>query len=177
MPKPRYMPDTTMRSIPWADWGTTAPIRNCAQNNPNSAIASLVETILDRCPDVRILATSREALALPGEVQLLVTPLPVTEPDAPPEEVRKVASVRLFLDRARAVRPDLGDDDESLGAVSIICRRLDGIPLAIELAAARINVLSPEQIAARLDDRFQLLDGGDRFGLPKYRTLRARSSP
>src|SRR3954453_5871472 len=136
-------------------------------------IASLVEAVLDRCPDVRIIATSREALAVPGEVQLLVSPLPVPEPGAPLDEVRDVASVRLFLDRALAVRPDLRVDDAAFEAVAAIARRLDGIPLAIELPAARVRSLSFADLAERVSDRFAILTSGSRTAEARQQTLRA----
>ncbi|WP_406285735.1 AfsR/SARP family transcriptional regulator [Streptomyces sp. NBC_00209] len=128
------------------------------------AAAALAETLLTRCPQLRILATSREPLAVPGESVRPVGPLP-----ADPAH-------RLFTERARAVRPGF---DPSQGpahdadAVAEICRRLDGLPLAIELAAARLRLLGPRQIADRLDDRFRLLTGGSRTVLPRQQTLRA----
>ncbi|MFC8227767.1 ATP-binding protein [Streptomyces sp. NPDC057287] len=128
------------------------------------AAAALAETLLRHCPRLRILATSREPLGVPGEAVRPVGPLP---PDP---------AHRLFAERARAVRPDFGagaeagDDPQ---AVEEICRRLDGLPLAIELAAARLRLLTPRQIADRLDDRFRLLTSGSRTVLPRQQTLRA----
>ena len=110
-------------------------------------VAGLVQAILERCPLVRILATSREALAVPGEVQLAVAPLPVPSEDTPSERSRMFPAARLFLDRAAAVRPDLTPDGPALDAVAVICRRLDGIPLALELAAARLAGLQPLELA------------------------------
>ncbi|WP_030615649.1 ATP-binding protein [Streptomyces fulvoviolaceus] len=125
------------------------------------AAADLAETLLTRCPGLTILATSREPLGVPGE---LVRPV---EPLLPAQ------AHRLFAERAAAVRPDtdtvLGDKE----AVAEICRRLDGLPLAIELAAARLRLLTPRQIADRLDDRFRLLTAGSRTVLPRQQTLRA----
>ncbi|MEU7557197.1 BTAD domain-containing putative transcriptional regulator [Streptomyces eurythermus] len=125
------------------------------------AAAALAETLLTRCPGLTILATSREPLGVPGESVRPVEPLV-------PEQAH-----RLFAERARAVRPDadavLGDTE----AVAEICRRLDGLPLAIELAAARLRLLTPRQIADRLDDRFRLLTSGSRTALPRQQTLRA----
>ncbi|MGW4232947.1 ATP-binding protein [Streptomyces sp. NPDC004980] len=129
------------------------------------AAAALAETLLTRCPGLRVLATSREPLGVPGEAVRPVGPLP-------PHPAH-----RLFAERARAVRPDF--DPEATGAadtpraVAEICRRLDGLPLAIELAAARLRVLTPRQIADRLDDRFRLLTHGSRTVLPRQQTLRA----
>ncbi|WP_440553472.1 ATP-binding protein [Streptomyces sp. SCPE 10] len=123
------------------------------------AAAALAETLLTHCPGLTILATSREPLGVPGESVRPVEPLA-------PEQAH-----RLFTERAKAVRPDgvLGDT----AAVAEICRRLDGLPLAIELAAARLRMLTPRQIADRLDDRFRLLTSGSRTVLPRQQTLRA----
>src|SRR5688572_27724109 len=123
------------------------------------ACASLAESILRRCEGVSMLATTREALGIPGEQTWLVPPL--AEPDA----------MQLFAERARAVSPSFALTDENTPAVSRICLRLDGIPLAIELAAARVKVLSVEQIAARLIDAFRLLSSGSRT-MPRHRTIR-----
>ncbi|WP_229925962.1 BTAD domain-containing putative transcriptional regulator, partial [Streptomyces longispororuber] len=124
------------------------------------AAARLADRLLAHCPGLTVLATSREPLGVPGEVLRPVDPLP--EPFA----------LRLLADRGRAARPDfrVGDDPE---AVAEICRRLDGLPLAIELAAARLRMLTPRQIADRLDDRFRLLTSGARTVLPRQQTLRA----
>ena len=135
--------------------------------------AGLVQAILERCPRVRILATSREALAVPGEVQLPVGPLPVPAEDTPPERVAEFPSARLFLDRAVAVRPDLTADGPVFDAVAVICRRLDGIPLALELAAARPAGLHPIDLADRLQDRFAVLTSGDRTAEARQQTLRS----
>ncbi|MFG1672543.1 BTAD domain-containing putative transcriptional regulator [Streptomyces sp. Y7] len=128
------------------------------------ATATLAETLLTRCPDLTILATSREPLGVPGESVRPVEPLL-------PDQAR-----RLFADRAAAVRPDAATaprDAREQEAVAEICRRLDGLPLAIELAAARLRLLTPRQIADRLDDRFRLLTSGSRTVLPRQQTLRA----
>src|SRR3989442_1204740 len=119
------------------------------------ACAEVAETLLKGCPSVRILATSREALGVPGEQAWLVPPLSLPAGDTAAEVLSSEAG-RLFLERARAVLPAFSLDDASAPAVAQICRRLDGIPLAIELAAARVGVLAPQQIAARLADFFQL---------------------
>ncbi|MFE5909859.1 ATP-binding protein [Streptomyces wedmorensis] len=124
------------------------------------AAAALAETLLTHCPQLRILATSREPLGVPGESVRPVEPLP---PDP---------AHRLFAERARAVRPSF-DPARDGGVVDEICRRLDGLPLAIELAAARLRLLTPRQIADRLDDRFRLLTSGSRTVLPRQQTLRA----
>ncbi|MFF5898427.1 ATP-binding protein [Streptomyces argenteolus] len=129
-----------------------------------AAAATLAETLLTHCPRLRVLATSREPLGVPGEAVRPVHPLP-----ADPAH-------RLFAERAHAVRPDFDPDAvaaDHAEAVAEICRRLDGLPLAIELAAARLRLLTPRQIADRLDDRFRLLSSGSRTVLPRQQTLRA----
>ncbi|WP_447037042.1 AfsR/SARP family transcriptional regulator [Streptomyces sp. DSM 118878] len=124
------------------------------------AAAHLADELLTRCPDLRILATSREPLGVPGESLRPVEPLP--EPVA----------LRLLAERGAAARPGFTVDDDP-DAAAEICRRLDGLPLAIELAAARLRMLTPRQIADRLDDRFRLLTSGARTVLPRQQTLRA----
>jgi predicted ATPase/DNA-binding SARP family transcriptional activator len=136
-------------------------------------VASLAEAILSRCAEVQIIATSREALAVPGEVQLPVAPLPVPEPGTPPGGIAAFASAELFLDRARAATPGLILDTQTLAAVGVICHRLDGIPLALELAAARLASLSPAELADRVRDRFALLTSGSRTADARQQTLRA----
>ncbi|AGP56123.1 AfsR/SARP family transcriptional regulator [Streptomyces rapamycinicus] len=125
--------------------------------------ARLTETLLAHCPGVTVLATSREPLGVPGETIRPVEPLP----PAPAHQ--------LFAERAATVRPgfDPAADPGTAAAVAEICRRLDGLPLAIELAAARLRLLTPRQIADRLDDRFRLLTSGSRTALPRQQTLRA----
>ncbi|MDE2504266.1 MAG: tetratricopeptide repeat protein, partial [Burkholderiales bacterium] len=123
--------------------------------------AALGARLLAACPRLQVLATSRQALGCPGEYTLGVPPL------AAPE------SLRLFAERARAVRPGFEIDAAAAPVVAQICARLDGIPLAIELAAARMRSLAPAQIAARLDDAFKLLTSGHRTLLPRQQTLRA----
>jgi predicted ATPase/DNA-binding SARP family transcriptional activator len=125
-----------------------------------AAAARLVAELLARCPELTVLATSREPLGVPGEVLRPVEPL--EEPYA----------LRLFADRGAAARPGFRVDDDP-EACAEICRRLDGLPLAIELAAARLRMLTPRQIADRLDDRFRLLTSGSRTVLPRQQTLRA----
>ncbi len=138
------------------------------------ASARLCETLLRACPELRILANSREVLGVAGETAFLVPPLSVPAGKEPaPQEVLESDAGRLFAERASAVRPGFAVTAANAAAISQVCRRLDGIPLAIELAAARIHLLSAEQIAARLDDRFRLLTGGSRTALPRHRTLQA----
>ena len=160
------------------------------------ACAMLAHALLRACPGLRILATSRQTLGIVGETILPVPSLSLSPSfDRPrleavghsevcavvggqptPERIQFSAepeAVQLFLERARAAMPAFRLTDRKLASVLKICRHLDGIPLAIELAAARVPVLSLEQIAARLSDRFRLLTGGSRAALPRYRTLRA----
>jgi predicted ATPase/tetratricopeptide (TPR) repeat protein len=137
--------------------------------------AVLSRRVLSSSPGVRLLATSREPLRVAGETVWEVAPLPVA-----PANVGLVAgdprdgeAIRLFADRAAACRPGFTVGPENIDAVASLCRSLDGLPLAIELAAARVRVLSVEQITARLDDRFALLANGDRAALPRQQTLSA----
>jgi predicted ATPase/DNA-binding SARP family transcriptional activator len=126
-----------------------------------NACAGVAESLLRACPRLTVLATSREALGVASETAWLVPPLGTGE------------ATELFVERAQATMPAFTMTESNGSAVNEICRRLDGIPLAIELAAARVRVLSPEQIALRLDDAFRLLSAGSRTALPRHRTLRA----
>jgi predicted ATPase/DNA-binding SARP family transcriptional activator/tetratricopeptide (TPR) repeat protein len=137
------------------------------------ASARLAEHLLGQCPDLRVLATSREPLGIIGEVVLAVPPLGQPVADAPSAIALEYPAVRLFADRAAAAQPDFSVDDTTVATVIDIVRRLDGLPLAIELAAARLRTLPLAEIAARLSDRFRLLTGGSRTALPRHRTLRA----
>ncbi|MGH3417511.1 MAG: ATP-binding protein, partial [Actinocrinis sp.] len=137
------------------------------------AAADLAALILDRCPQVTILTTSREPLAVPGEVRLPVDPLPVPPLEAESRRLGEYAAMQLLVERGRAVRPDLAVDGADGEALAEICRRLDGSPLALELAAGRFSLLTPRQVADRLDDRFRLLNAGARTVLPRQQTLRA----
>ncbi|RKE17707.1 BTAD domain-containing putative transcriptional regulator [Streptomyces sp. TLI_171] len=138
-------------------------------------VAELVALLLARAPQLRVLATGREPLGITGERLCPVPslPLPAHDRGLGPAEALEHAAVRLFADRAAAVRPGFRLDGSTTALVVGICRELDGIPLAIELAAARTRSLTLHQIAARLGDRFRLLGGGDRSALPRHRTLRA----
>lgn len=136
-------------------------------------VAALVDTLLARCPSLRVLTTSREPLGIAGESLCVLRSLDLPEPDCTSEEARQHESVQLFADRAAAVRGDFVVDASTVADVVEIVRRLDGLPLAIELAAARLRVLPVSEIAARLSDRFTLLTGGSRTALPRHRTLRA----
>jgi predicted ATPase/class 3 adenylate cyclase len=140
-----------------------------------SACANLAEDVLRSCPNVKILATSREGLGVPGERTYRVPPLSAADPRQLPglEELRELEAVSLFADRARFSQPDFAVTPANALAVAQVCHRLDGIPLAIELAAARVKALPVEKLAERLDDRFRLLTGGSRTALPRQQTLRA----
>jgi predicted ATPase len=127
-------------------------------------VAALIDSWLRACPDVHVLATSREGLAVPGEVLWRVPSLRVDD-DA--------AAVELFADRARLVQPGFAVDDDNIAAIADLCARLDGIPLAIELATARLKMFSLDQIAEHLGDRFRLLTGGSRVAVERQRTLKA----
>jgi predicted ATPase/DNA-binding SARP family transcriptional activator len=139
------------------------------------AAATLADRVLAGCPRMRILATSRQPLRIDGETLCPVLPLPVPPDTQPCADglYESYASVRLLRDRAVAVRPDFALDAGNAEAVARICRSLDGMPLAIELAAVWLRTLTPAQLAERLDDRFALLTGGSRTALPRHRTLRA----
>ncbi len=136
------------------------------------ACGELAHDVLRACSHVRVLATSRVALGVSGEVDYTVGPLPTPSHDVPADEVEQFASVRLFLARGRAARRELAADESGAMTVARICRELDGLPLAIELAAARAKALSIDEIAARLDDRFRFLRSWDRLADPRHQTLR-----
>ncbi|WP_158542815.1 AfsR/SARP family transcriptional regulator [Phytoactinopolyspora halophila] len=140
-----------------------------------AAVAEFVDALLGACHQLRVVTTSREALSIDGEQLHPVGPLalPCEDESPTPEEAATYAAIRLFADRAAAVRPDFELDGNTVAPVVETCRRLDGMPLAIELAAARVRALSPAQIAARLDDRFRLLTNGGRMALARQQTLRA----
>ncbi len=137
------------------------------------AAARLADQVLATCPGVRILATSREPLGITGETLWPVEPLEPPPLSAGPEAALACPAVRLFADRAVAVSPDFAVTGANVAWVTQICRALDGMPLAIELAAARLRAMTPAQIAIRLDDRFRLLSAGSRIALPRHKTLRA----
>jgi predicted ATPase/DNA-binding CsgD family transcriptional regulator len=137
--------------------------------------AEAVQALLKGCPEATILVTSRAPLDLPAETTWRVPSLSLPDPEAS-ESLRAVAesdAARLFIERATKVRPDFTVTDATAPALAEICSKLDGIPLAIELAAARVRLMSVEQLAQGLSDRFRLLTGGDRTALPRHRTLRA----
>jgi len=139
------------------------------------ACAQMADRLLRACPQIRILASSREALGIAGETSYLVPSLKLPDMQNLPsvEVLSQGEAVRLFIERASAATQKFKVTDENASSVAQICHRLDGIPLAIELAAAKIRALSVEQIAKRLDDRFRLLTGGSRTTLERHQTLRA----
>jgi predicted ATPase/class 3 adenylate cyclase/DNA-binding SARP family transcriptional activator len=145
-----------------------------------AACAQLADTLLRQCPQITLLATSREGLGIAGETLYRVPSLSLPDPRRLPKgagdllpSLTQYESVRLFIDRAVAVQPGFAVTNTNAPAVAEVCHRLDGIPLAIELAAARVRVLPVEQIADKLHDRFRLLTGGSRTALPRQQTLRA----
>jgi predicted ATPase len=135
--------------------------------------AALVEALLRACPGLQVMATSREPLGLPGEAGWRVPSLALPPPGAASADIVRSEAVCLFAERARLVQPDFALTLANAVTVGQLCRRLDGIPLALELAAARVRGLTVEQLAARLDDRFRLLTGGARTALRRQQTLRA----
>ncbi len=166
---PRDALDRLLESL--VDKETLVVLDNC--EHLVEAAARLADQLLARCPDLRILATSREPLSILGEALYPVPPLGRPSGGSSPAEALQSAAVQLFVDRAVAARPGFVVDEGNVAAVTEICRRLDGLPLAIELAAARLRAMPVELVAARLDDRFRLLTGGSRTAMPRHRTLRA----
>jgi non-specific serine/threonine protein kinase len=138
-----------------------------------SACAQLAGQLLSGCESLRILATSREALDIFGEAAWHVPSLTLPVLDTAVQSLERYESVRLFLDRARVMRPQFSLSEQNAKSVIQICQRLSGMPLAIELAAARVKMMSVDEIASRLDDRFSLLTSGSRAALPRHQTLRA----
>ena len=152
---------------------TLLVLDNC--EHLGAACAALVGTLLGTCPALRVLATSRERLRLPGELAWRVPSLavPAATPAPTVADLARSEAVQLFVARARLVQPDFALTARNAAAVGAICRRVDGIPLALELAALRVPVLAVEQLAARLTDALRVLTGGDRTVAPRHQTLRA----
>jgi predicted ATPase/DNA-binding SARP family transcriptional activator len=138
-----------------------------------SACAQLADRLLSNCVNLKILATSRETLDIFGEAAWHVPALSLPDPDSSVQILDQFESVRLFLERAKVIQPQFDLTGKNSKSVVQICRRLSGMPLAIELAAARVKLMSVEEIASRLDDRFSLLTTGSRAALPRHQTLRA----
>jgi predicted ATPase/class 3 adenylate cyclase len=137
------------------------------------AVADLVEVLEQSCPGLVVLATSREGLAVAGEKVVPVPAMGAPPSDADAEAVARADSVRLFVERARGVDPQFVVTDQNVASVALICRRLDGLPLAIELAAARVVAMNPSELAAGLDHRFEMLAGGRRRAVKRHQTLKA----
>ncbi|MQA96083.1 MAG: tetratricopeptide repeat protein [Streptosporangiales bacterium] len=152
--------------------GRTLLILDNCEHLPDP-VAGLADRLLSACPELRILATSREPLRVTGENVYRVPPPTVPRETDGPAEAMASEAVRLFADRAAATRPGFRITEDTLPDVVALCRALDGLPLAIELAAARVSALSPREITERLDRRFELLTTGDRTAPPRRRTLRA----
>jgi len=167
----RAILDTLQEAI--HDRGLLLVLDNC--EHLVEACAQVADLLLRTCPRLTILATSREPLNIAGETAWPVPPLSVPARNENPElhALRECDAVRLFVQRAQAAVPAFALSDRNAVAVAEICARLDGLPLAIELAAARVRLLGADQIAARLGDRFRLLTGGARTALPRHQTIRA----
>jgi predicted ATPase len=164
------LPETVARAI--GERKLLLVLDNC--EHVIDASASLAEAVVRLCPAASVLATSREILRIAGEYIFQVPPLNVPPPRQDgPDLVLRHSAVQLFVARARALRSEFSPNDGSLSAIAAICRRLDGIPLAIEFAAARAATLGVQQVASGLDERFKLLTGGRRPALPRHQTLRA----
>jgi predicted ATPase/transcriptional regulator with XRE-family HTH domain len=140
-----------------------------------AACAELLSSLLRVCPHLHILATSREPLAINGELIWLVRPLQLPDPNVPlsASEITGLAAVQLFMERARAVNPSIDLTDETAAAIARVCVAVDGIPLAIELAAARTRVVTVEQLSEILEHDVHILGGATRGGAPRHRTIRA----
>jgi predicted ATPase/DNA-binding XRE family transcriptional regulator len=138
-----------------------------------NACALLADSLLKNCPRLKIIATSREALGVMGEATYRVPSLQLLDGQQAIEKIREYESIRLFEERGQLVQPDFKLTLENVASVVQICNRLDGIPLAIELAAGRVNIFPPEQIANQLNESFRILTGGSRSALPRQQTIRA----
>jgi predicted ATPase/class 3 adenylate cyclase/DNA-binding CsgD family transcriptional regulator len=156
-----------------ADRRALLAIDNC--EHLADACTDLIDRLLRACRSLTVLATSRSPLEVPGEIAWRIPPMSIPDAATRPriETLRTYDAVHLFVDRARKARSNFALDDENAPAVAAICARLEGIPLAIELAAARVRLLAPEQIASGLDDSFRLLGAGSRTVLPRQQTLEA----
>jgi predicted ATPase/transcriptional regulator with XRE-family HTH domain len=166
-------PLTTALAAAVADRTMLLVLDNCEHLLQASAV--LVDALLRACPNLQILATSREPFGIAGEVAWRVPSLVVPDPEhaVSVAEIEESPAVELFLDRATSAQPRFRLTERNAAAVAQICQRLDGIPLALELAAARVEALTPQQLADRLDQRFRLLTGGSRVALPRQQTLQA----
>ncbi|MBI1743115.1 hypothetical protein HYR54_08625 [Candidatus Acetothermia bacterium] len=133
----------------------------------------MVDSLLKACPQLRILASSREGLSIGGETLFAVSPLPLPQEHLEKEKLMQTPSVQLFVERAQAAKPSFQLTEENAEDVAEICRQLDGIPLALELAAARVKIMPPQKMVEYLDDRFRYLTGGARTAMAHHQTLRA----
>ena len=154
-----------------ADKDTLLVLDNC--EHLLEPVAGHVDELLAGCAGLRIMCTSREPLGITGEMIVPIAPLQLPAAELPAAEALAVPAVRLFADRAQAASAGFAVDDDTAATVIEVCRRVDGLPLAIELAAARLRSMTLPQLAARLDDRFRLLTGGSRTAMARQRTLRA----
>jgi len=186
---PEFIPQTILSAVGIQDQRGNSPLeflKNYFRNKHAliildncehliTACASVAETLLNAAPHLKILASSREALGVKGEKTYQVPSLSLPNPKQPSdiEQLSQYEAVRLFIDRASLVAPEFNVDKNNAPYIAQICFDLDGIPLALELAAARVKVMSVEQIAARLKHRFRLLADGVRTALPRQQTLRA----
>lgn len=172
VPLPRSADSLCQLADGLADRRVLVVLDNC--EHVLDELAPIVETLLSRCPEITVLATSREPLAVNGETVRPVLPLELPSPDASaPAELHQSPAVVLFCQRASATQGGFGLTADNAADIHAICRQLDGIPLALELAAARLRALSTHQVAARLGDRFALLTAGARTAQPRHQTLRA----
>lgn len=187
--EPDQVPQTVAKTLGLRDEAGSSPLNDLIDHLQNhstliildncehliEACALLAKTLLENCPSLRILATSQQALDILGEAAWRVPSLtfPKSEDALPIERLQEYSAVQLFLENATNLLPHFAFTARNAPSIIQICRQLDGIPLAIKLAAARLKVLSPEQIAARLKDRFQLLTGGSRLSVSRHQTLRA----
>lgn len=135
--------------------------------------AHLTDTLLKNCPDLKILVTSREPLGAMGEARYRIPSLGMPDPQGQLDSLKNIESIRLFEERAQLIQFDFSLTPDNAESIAQICRRLNGIPLAIELAAAKVGMLSPAQIAGQLEESLNLLTGGFRTALPRHQTLRA----
>jgi predicted ATPase/DNA-binding winged helix-turn-helix (wHTH) protein len=163
-------PETVARAI--GERNLLLVLDNC--EHLVDAVARLTETLVSQCPRISILTTSREALRIEGEYIYRVPPLEVPPPqENSPDHILGYSAVELFITRTSSIDHDFSPNEEDLATIAAICRRLDGIPLAIEFASARAATLGVKEVASRLDDRFGLLTFGHRTALPRHQTLRA----
>ncbi|MEU9843096.1 NB-ARC domain-containing protein, partial [Actinomadura sp. NPDC048032] len=187
--EPELLTTTVMEVLKIRDWSGRPPLEALIENlrdkhmlvvldnceHLHNACAFLAENLLRSASGLRILATSQQVLGIAGEQTLPVPPLPLDQRTSHRNAAtpRATEAAELFADRARAVLPEFTLTEANQEAVELICRRLDGLPLAIEMAAARLRGLSVEQVLERLDDRFRLLTRGSRAELPRHQTLQA----